>query len=75
VARIDHHDAAGLLLKTSVSGVLEPLSNRRIRMAFVSVPLMTLVVVARIHWQALKLWAKRVPFLRKPEPPRSFVTR
>jgi hypothetical protein len=35
---------------------------------------MTLMVVARIHWQALKLWAKRVGFHRKPEPPESFVT-
>ena len=75
VARIDHHDAAGVLLQTSISGALEPLTRRRIRAAFFSVPLMTLGVVARIHWQALKLWAKHVPLLRKPAPPRSFVTR
>jgi hypothetical protein len=75
VARIDHHDAAGVLLHTSISGALEPLTRRRIRAAFLSVPLMTLVVVARIHWQALKLWSKHVPFIRKPAPPRSFVTR
>ena len=30
---------------------------------------MTLGVVARIHWQALRLWFKRVPFFRKPAPP------
>jgi len=30
---------------------------------------MTLAVVLRIHWQALKLWVKRVPFFSKPEPP------
>jgi hypothetical protein len=28
---------------------------------------MTFGVVARIHWQALKLWLKRVPWVHKPD--------
>jgi hypothetical protein len=36
---------------------------------------MTVGVVARIHWQALRLWAKRVPFFSKPIPPVEQVTR
>jgi DUF1365 family protein len=36
---------------------------------------MTLGVIARIHWQALRLWFKRVRFVRKPAPPELFVTR
>ncbi|MBX3622587.1 MAG: DUF1365 domain-containing protein [Rhizobacter sp.] len=75
VVRIDHDDEHGPLLQTSVSGHLEPLSRRSILRAFFGMPLMTVFVVARIHWQALKLWAKRVPFFRKPEPPRAFITR
>jgi len=75
VARIDHHDAAGVLLQTSVCGVLEPATARSLRAAFLSMPLMTLVIVARIHWQALRLWVRRVPFVKKPEPPQSFVSR
>ncbi len=75
VVRIDHHDADGPLLQTSVSGALAPLTPARRRRAFFGMPLMTLGVIARIHWQALKLAAKRVPFFRKPEPPRAFVTR
>jgi DUF1365 family protein len=75
VARIDHHDERGLLLQTSVSGELRPLSRGQARAAFLKWPLLTLHVVARIHWQALKLWAKRVPFFRKPAPPQSPVTR
>ncbi len=75
VARIDHDDLEGPLLQTSVSGTLAPLSARSQRAAFFGMPLMTFFVVARIHWQALKLWVKRVPFIHKPLPPKAFVTR
>jgi DUF1365 family protein len=74
VARIDHHDEAGLLIRTSVSGELRALSAARLRAAFFAMPLLTLGVVARIHWQALKLWVKRVPFFPKPAPPAAFTT-
>ena len=75
VARIDHDDADGALIQTSVSGTLEPLSPTSLRRAFFGMPLMTLGVIGRIHWQAARLWRKRVPFFRKPEPPVGFVTR
>ena len=75
VARIDYDDADGLLLQTSVSGKLEPLTRRAIRRALWRYPAMTLGVIGRIHWQALKLWCKRVRFLRKPPPPDVFLTR
>jgi len=38
-------------------------------------PLMSLGIVARIHWQAIRLWARRVPFFRKPPAPRTFLSR
>ena len=75
VARIDHHDAQGLLIRTSVSGVMQPLTMESMRAAFFGMPLMTLGVIGRIHWQAMKLWTKHVPFFRKPRTPASFVTR
>jgi len=75
VARIDHDDESGPLLLTSVSGRLEPLTPASARRAFWRMPLMSLGVIARIHWQALKLAFKRVPFISKPEPPQSFLTR
>ena len=62
MARIDHDDAQGPLLLTSVSGYLGPLTPARLRQALWRMPLLTLGVVARIHWQALRLWLKRVPF-------------
>jgi uncharacterized protein len=75
VAKIDHHDAEGLLIQTSVSGVLKPYTAQTARAAFWGMPLMTLGVIARIHTQALRLWCKRVAFFRKPAPPQHFVSR
>ncbi len=75
VARIDYHDDAGPLLLTSVSGVLRPLGDAAALLAFVRHPLMTLGVIARIHWQAVKLFTKRVPFFRKPLPPSKVLSR
>jgi uncharacterized protein len=74
VVRIDYDDAGGALLQTSVSGILEPATTAAIRKALWRYPAMTLGVMARIHWQALKLLRKRVRFLRKPAPPDIFVT-
>jgi DUF1365 family protein len=34
-----------------------------------------MMVIARIHWQALHLWRKQVGFHRKPPLPERFVTR
>jgi DUF1365 family protein len=75
LARIDYDDADGALLQTSVGGTLEPVSAASLRKALWRYPAMTLGVVARIHWQALRLWRKRVPFVSKPKPAQPFVTR
>ena len=75
VARIDYHDADGDLILTSISGSAQPFTATALAAAFVRHPMMTFGVVARIHWQALRLWLKHVPFHRKPAPPSRFVTR
>jgi uncharacterized protein len=75
VARIDYDDAQGALINTSVSGDLQPLSAQAVRKAMLSYGAMTLGVIARIHWQAMKLFFKRVPFFSKPTPPAVLVTR
>ena len=49
-------------LMRAVDGVQGPLA------------LLTLAVIARIHWQAVRLWVKRTPFFRQPAPPADFVT-
>ena len=65
LARIDHADADGDLLHTAISGTAAPLTGARLMGAFFGYPWMTLGVMARIHWQALRLWLKRMPFLSK----------
>ena len=75
VARIDYDDDSGPLLETSVSGTLEPITTSSLRKALCRYPAMTFGVVARIHWQAFKLWRKHVPFISKPRSPETFVTR
>ena len=69
VARIEYHDAQGPLLLTSVSGDLAPLNPARLRRALWRMPLLTLGVLVRIHWQALRLLAKRVPFIGRDGAP------
>jgi uncharacterized protein len=75
IARIDYDDARGPLLQTSIEGRLQPLTDAALLRVFFSRPAFTFGVVARIHWQALKLWAKHVPFVSKPEPPSLGLTR
>jgi len=75
VVRIEHDDDTGPLLVTSISGRLAPLTARSARAAVLAMPWMSFAVIVRIHWQALKLWLKRVPFVRKPAPPQHVVTR
>ncbi|WP_211452515.1 DUF1365 domain-containing protein [Collimonas antrihumi] len=77
-ARIEYDDATGALLLTSVCGSSlsgEPVSNRSVAKAMLAYPLMTFGVILRIHWQALKLWCKHIPFFNKPVPPSREVTR
>jgi DUF1365 family protein len=69
VARIELHDTPGLVLRTSVSGHLQPWSAAAQRQALLAMPLLTLGIVARIHWQALQLWLKRLPFFSRPAAP------
>lgn len=44
----------------------QPLDDAHLARALVRYPLVTLKVIATIHWQALRLWAKGAPFWSQP---------
>jgi DUF1365 family protein len=75
VCRIELHEDGQPLINTSISGQSRPLNRTNLYLAFISYPLMSLGVIFRIHWQALKLWLKGVPFHSKPKPPEFEVSR
>ena len=53
-------------LQALLFGRRRELSRLTLARFFLRYPLMPLQVTALIHWQALKLYRKRVPFHRKP---------
>jgi len=75
IARIEYDDRDGPLLVTSMSGRVVRLAASSCMRALVGYPMFTFGVIARIHWQALWLWAKRVRWYRKPQPPTALTTR
>jgi DUF1365 family protein len=75
LARIDYGDDKGPMLLTSIAGSAFELSAGRLARTLLTHPLMTIGVIARIHWQAARLWAKRAPFFPKPAPPAGELTR
>ncbi|MYN15758.1 DUF1365 family protein [Rugamonas sp. FT107W] len=66
---LDYDDGDGLLLRTALSGRPVPLTDRAVAGALLRYPLLGLGIVFRIHWQALRLWLKRVPWFSKPPAP------
>jgi uncharacterized protein len=71
---IDYTTATGGLF-TNLIGPREPLTNRGILASALRRPFGSRRVLALIHWQALKLWWKRVKFHNRPTPPAEDVTR
>ncbi|MBN8284278.1 DUF1365 domain-containing protein [Zoogloea sp.] len=66
---IDYWEGGHCQLATRLSGREQPLTGRVLLGWLGRLPLMSFGVVARIHWQALRLALRRVPFFCKPHPP------
>lgn len=72
---IDHYDAEGLLLATSVTGKRSALTPKALLGCFFRYPLVTAKVTTLIHFQALRLFFKRIRYHCKPNPPTVEISR
>lgn len=71
---IDYSTAEGGVM-TNLIGPRQSLTNRGILASALRRPFGSRRVLALIHWQALKLWGKRVKFNARPTPPTEDVSR
>ncbi len=65
--RILETDSEGPLLSATFSGRRRPLTGKELLRSFISLPLVTLKIVAAIHWEALRLWLKGVRLVPRPD--------
>lgn len=63
-----------LRLTTWVEGIFQKLEQARLGQILWRYGWMTPLVVVRIHWQAFRLWLKKVKFFSKPQPPGREIT-
>ena len=54
---------------STLRGDVKALSDRNMFKYFLSIPLIPLQVMGMIHWQAFRLWIKKIPFHPKAENP------
>ncbi len=71
---VSFRDADGPLLKTHFKAEARPLDDMQLARQLVRRPLMTMSVMAAIHYEALKLWLKGVPLVRGHVSPRYSVS-
>lgn len=64
--RILETDGDGPLLAATFSGRRRALTSRALLRSFLGLPLMSLKVMAAIHWEALRLWLKGARLVPRP---------
>jgi uncharacterized protein len=67
--QIDDYAGATRTLTSTLTGVRRELTGARLAWCTVKYPLITLRVIALIHWHAWLLWLKRVPWFAKAARP------
>ena len=68
VVGVNDVDAEGrTVLISTLTGTRVPLTDGSLRRMLWRYPLVTLRTITLIHWQALRLWLKRIPWHRKSD--------
>lgn len=68
-ARIDYGAKQEIYLTAFLSMKRQELNNKNLIKLLLRIPFVTVKVIAAIHFEAARLWLKRVPFFRKPAAP------
>ena len=66
VVHIENRQDGARVFEAALRLERREIHGRRLAWALVRFPAMTVQVVARIHWEALRLWLKRTPFHPHP---------
>jgi DUF1365 family protein len=74
LVKIDYKDAEATLINTAIHGRKISFNSTNLLKVLLRQPFLTFGVMWRIHWQALLLWRKRVPFFRQPTSSISTIT-
>lgn len=64
---IDNYSGDERTLLSAVRGDERPLTSGRLLWYTLKYPLLSVKIITLIHWHAMLLWFKKVPFLRKSE--------
>ena len=67
--QIDDYTGPERTLTSTVNGSRRELSDARLAAFLLKYPLLTLRIITLIHWHALRLWFKRVPWFAKAARP------
>ena len=71
---IQTRDQEGIVLTASFTGEARPMTDAVLLRALATHPLLTLKVVAGIHWEALRLWLKGLKLRTRPLAPADAAT-
>jgi uncharacterized protein len=65
--RILETDSEGPLLSATFSGKRRNLTTRELLRSFFALPMVSLKIIAAIHWEALRLWLKGARLVPRPD--------